>query len=91
MPTDTDDVDTTVRRAHAAATGAADVPPVQRAAWLTAVAHALSEHDDQLVALAQLESHLPEARLRGELRRTVFQLELLAEEVTAGAPLDVTR
>lgn len=90
MPTDIDAVDATVDRAHAAATAAANVPPTQRASWLTAVAQALTEHDDQLVALAQLETHLPEARLRGELGRTVFQLGLLAEEVTAGVPLDAT-
>lgn len=93
MPTDideVDDVDATVRRAHAAATAATAATPTERASWLTAVAQALTDHTDQLVALARLETHLPEARLRGELTRTAFQLGLLAEEVAVGVPLDAT-
>ncbi|NUT96991.1 MAG: aldehyde dehydrogenase (NADP(+)) [Saccharothrix sp.] len=42
-----------------------------------------------LVEVAGRETHLPEARLRGELRRTTFQLRLFAEVVATGAHLGV--
>lgn len=84
------DVDAVVRRAHAALAAGADETPARRASWLTAVAQALTEHEDELVAVAEVESRLPLARLHGELARTVFQLRLLADEVRAGVPLDAT-
>ena len=43
-----------------------------------------------LVPLAQQETHLPEARLSGELARTCFQLRLLADEITLGSYLRAT-
>lgn len=43
---------------------------------LAALAEALRAAVDDLVPLAQAETHLPEPRLRGELARTAFQLDL---------------
>ncbi|MGH1565458.1 aldehyde dehydrogenase (NADP(+)) [Mumia sp. DW29H23] len=60
----------------------------ERAHWLRAVADRLDASSDPLVALAQEESHLPEARLRGELARTTFQLRLFAERLDDGTLLD---
>ncbi len=60
-----------------------------RAEALTAVADALDASDDRLIALAQAETHLDEARLRAELRRTTFQLRLFAEVLIDGGYLDV--
>ena len=55
-----------------------------RADWLDAVAGALDAARDELVALAQEETHLPAARLTGELGRTTFQARLFAEGLRAG-------
>ncbi len=57
---------------------------------MEAVAQALEEHREELVALAREETHLADGRLQGELTRTTFQLRLLAEEVLTGEPLDAT-
>ncbi|WP_433798454.1 aldehyde dehydrogenase family protein [Actinomycetospora sp. CA-084318] len=57
----------------------ADATPGSRRRVLAAVADALDAAADELVGLAGTESHLPEARLRGELARTTFQLRLLGD------------
>lgn len=44
---------------------------------------------DRLIPIAQRESHLPRARLTGELGRTTFQLRLHADEIESGRPFDV--
>lgn len=67
-----------------AATSRAD-----RAAVLNAVADALDAAVDRLVPIAQRETSLPEGRLRGELKRTTFQLRLLGRTASDGAYLDV--
>ncbi|GAA4287950.1 aldehyde dehydrogenase (NADP(+)) [Georgenia daeguensis] len=89
-PADTTEteVDELARAAAAAAPAWAAIAPADRAAALTAVADALDAARDELVPLAQQETHLPEGRLTGELKRTTFQLRLFAEVVTEGAYLD---
>jgi NADP-dependent aldehyde dehydrogenase len=67
----------------------ADTPPADRAGALGLVADALDAAADRLTAIAQAETHLPDVRLRGELKRTTFQLRLLAETVARGDHLDV--
>lgn len=79
-----------IEAAHAAFEAARDAAPRTRAAWLEAVASALEANADELVPLAQRETHLAEGRLRGELKRTVFQLRLLADEVVRGENLQAT-
>ena len=51
------------------------------------VADELDAAGDELVPLAQAESHLPEPRLRGELVRTTFQLRLFSEVLEEGSYL----
>jgi len=82
-------VDDVARRAADAFAELSRVAPVTRAAALRAAAAALGDHADELVTLAQEETGLAEARLRGELRRTQVQLGLFAHVVTDGAYLDV--
>lgn len=60
-----------------------------RATALVAVADALDSAADALVPIAVRETSLPEGRLRGELKRTTFQLRLFAEVITNGDYLDV--
>ncbi|WP_114588745.1 aldehyde dehydrogenase (NADP(+)) [Microbacterium arborescens] len=55
---------------------------------LRAVAEGLDARADDLVLLAGRETHLAEARLRGELKRTTFQLRLFAEVLAEGSWLD---
>lgn len=74
--------------ADQAATALRTMPRRERAALLGAVAEALDAAVDSLVPIAQRETHLPEARLRGELQRTTFQLRLFAETVLSGRYLD---
>jgi len=60
-----------------------------RAEALNAIAANLDAAADELVAIAQAETHLAEPRLRGELRRTTFQLRLFGEVLLEGGYLDV--
>ena len=83
-------VDRAVTRAHAAFEAAEAASPSERSSWLDALAETLDAHRDELVELANQESHLPLARLNGELTRTAFQLRLLAAEVVRGEHVDAT-
>lgn len=79
-----------VEAAHAAFEKGRTADPRTRGSWLEAVADALAADADALVELADQETHLGEARLRGELKRTVFQLRLFAAEIRAGEHFDAT-
>jgi NADP-dependent aldehyde dehydrogenase len=85
--------DETIHRLVAAAVRAggtwAAMPRIERAWVLAAAADALDAAADRLVPIAQLETRLPAARLRGELTRTTFQLRLLGETAAQGRHLDV--
>ena len=63
-------------------------PASDRAAWVRAIAAALDEHVDELVAIADRETRLGDARLRGEVARTTGQLRLFAEVVEEGSYLE---
>ena len=56
-----------------------------RRALLRAMAEELEADAPSLVATAQVETALPEARLRGELARTAFQFRFFADVVRDGA------
>ena len=60
-----------------------------RAAFLYAIAESLEQHAADLVAIANTETHLGEARLDGELKRTIFQLRSYADACADGAWLDI--
>lgn len=51
----------------------------QRAAFMKAIAVELENCGDVLIHTAMSETHLPEARLRGERARTIFQLNSYAD------------
>lgn len=59
-----------------------------RAGLLEAMAAALVEHRDQLVAIAERETGLTPVRLNGELTRTRVQFDLFAEAVREGGYLE---
>ncbi|MFM2146742.1 MAG: hypothetical protein RL732_1578, partial [Bacteroidota bacterium] len=50
----------------------------KRVAFLRAIAAELENCGDQLIQTTMRETNLPEARLRGERARTIFQLESYA-------------
>ena len=90
MNTTVDDLNLSVDAAHAAFEKGRTADPHTRASWLEAIAAALENDAEALVATAIQETHLGEPRLRGELKRTVFQLRLLAEEIRIGEHFDAT-
>ncbi|MDQ2847479.1 MAG: aldehyde dehydrogenase (NADP(+)) [Actinomycetota bacterium] len=77
-----------VAAASSAATIWSATSAAQRRTVLNAVADMLDAHADELVALAIAESHLTDGRLRGELKRTTFQLRLFGEVLEEGSFLD---
>jgi len=83
-------LDDVLRAATRAADVAAESDPRTRARWLRAVADALDAAAPALLPLAGRESHLPEARLVGELARTTAQLRLFAAVALEGSCLEVT-
>ncbi|WP_017601995.1 aldehyde dehydrogenase (NADP(+)) [Nocardiopsis lucentensis] len=83
-----DELDAVMERAAAAAPRLAAMAPADRARLLRAAADALDAAADELVPLAMAEAHYPEARCRGELGRTTFQLRLFADVAVDGAHLE---
>jgi NADP-dependent aldehyde dehydrogenase len=84
------ELDASVEAAHAAFEKARLAGPGTRAAWLEAVAAGLEDDAAALVDLAVAETHLAESRLQGELKRTVFQLRIFADEIRRGEHFDAT-
>jgi NADP-dependent aldehyde dehydrogenase len=82
-------LDTVLARAKAAAERLRTSTPADRARLLTVLADALDAAAGELVPLAHRETHLPEARLTGELARTTFQCRLFADRLASGALDDV--
>jgi len=62
----------------------------ERAAFMKRIAQGLQAAADTIVPVAMRESHLPEARLRNELGRTIFQLNSYADAADAGRWLEVS-
>ena len=57
---------------------------VQRAVFMKAIAIELENCGDELIHVAMSETNLPEARLRGERARTIFQLNSYADACEKG-------
>lgn len=84
------ELDALLTRAREAAEPFGAQPPSARGRQLRAVADALDGASAELIPLAEEESHLSQARLTGELKRTTFQLRLYAEVAEDGAHLQAT-
>ncbi|HEX2532669.1 MAG TPA: aldehyde dehydrogenase (NADP(+)) [Chitinophagaceae bacterium] len=61
------------------------VPAPRRAAFLDAIADGIHSAKEELVDVAMQETHLPEARLLGEVQRTVNQLKAFAGLLREGS------
>jgi NADP-dependent aldehyde dehydrogenase len=60
----------------------------QRASFMKAIAVELENSGDELIQITMRETNLPEARLKGERARTVFQLTSYAEACEEGSWLE---
>ena len=78
-----------LQAASEAAESYCTLAPRRRAQMLSAIADRLDEAGSSLIELAAAETHLPPARLQGELRRTTFQLRLFADRVRENRDLDI--
>lgn len=78
------DVDQACQLAQNSANFWRDSPPALRTQLLETIALRLEQAGEPIVARAQAESALPEARLRGELARTTTQLRLFADLCRSG-------
>ncbi|MDO4241474.1 MAG: aldehyde dehydrogenase family protein [Microbacteriaceae bacterium] len=85
----TTELETIIAAASAAAPIWAQTSRADRADAIDAVAAALDANIDELVEIAGHETHLTEARLRGEVGRTTFQLRFFANIARDGSYLDV--
>ncbi|NAZ75990.1 aldehyde dehydrogenase family protein [Kineococcus sp. T13] len=65
------------------------LPAARRAAFLEGAAQRVSDVADELVARVVAETGIPQARVRGELARTVNQLRLFAAVVREGSAAGV--
>lgn len=82
------DVDRAAELAAAASPTLARLSGAGRAKFLRAIAANLEAKVDDLVARAMQETALPEARLKGEVARTVGQLRLYGEAAEKGSWVD---
>ncbi len=76
--------------AAAAAEPLDELSSLERGSVLVALADALEASAADLLPVAAMETHLPDARLGGELSRTTNQLRLFAEVLAEGSYLDAT-
>ena len=86
------EVESRCRAAAAASAELADLaawPPSRRASLLLGVAAVLDANAAELSGLADAETGLGSGRLTGEVARTTWQLQLLADAVADGAFLEV--
>ena len=88
-PSTPEQVDEVAGAAAAAAPALERLGRPGRATMLEAMADALEERRDQIVATADRESALGTTRLGGELTRTCFQLRFFADVLRDGAYLEV--
>lgn len=80
----------TMERSWEAFTTYGETTLAQRAAFMKRIAQGLQAAADAIIPVVMRESHLPEARLRNELGRTVFQLNSYADGAVAGRWMDLS-
>jgi alpha-ketoglutaric semialdehyde dehydrogenase len=82
------EVNAAVAAAVAAYNATRDLPGARWADLLEAIADSIQSREAPLVARANLETGLPEARLKGEIGRTTGQLRLFGKLVREGSWVD---
>ena len=81
------EVEALINKAAAQKFALAKSTPAKRAALIRAIAASVESKREVLIEVTMKETALPNARLAGELSRTVFQLEQFAKMVEIGAHL----
>jgi len=81
----TDEMETAVRLAHEAFAIYGHLPGRDKAAFLRSIATGIEAVAGELIARAEQETALPQARLQGETARTCGQLRLFAKLVEEGS------
>lgn len=83
-----EEVDHAASLAHGAFATYSQTTGAERARFLRRIAENIEALGDELIARANAETGLPEARLRGETARTCSQLRLFADVVEEGSWVD---
>jgi len=83
-------VDAAAQAALEAFAGTRAATDEQRASWLRGIADELDANVEELVSLADEETHLGPARLTGEVARTTGQLRMFASVIEEGSYLEAT-
>lgn len=78
-----------LERARVAAPAVARTSPMDRSAWLHAIADALDEHNEELVEIAERETALGVERLTAEVARAAGQLRFYGDVACEGSYLGV--
>lgn len=84
-----EELDTVMEKAWKAFHIYRNVSLKDRAAFMKAIAVELEACGDELIQTAMAETNLPEARLRGERARTIFQLNSYADACARGDWMDI--
>ena len=81
------EVEALIAKAAAQKASLSKLSPKERAELLRAIAASVESKREKLIEVTMQETALPNARLSGELSRTVFQLEQFAKMVETGSHL----
>ena len=84
----TEEIDVVMNKAWSAFHQYRKLSLKQRADFMRAIAVELEQCGDELIHTAMRETNLPEARMRGERARTIFQLNSYGAACEEGAWLD---
>jgi NADP-dependent aldehyde dehydrogenase len=84
-----EEVDIAVQKAIAAFDVLMNATSAERASFLREISKQLNHHSTVIAERGQLETALPEARLRGELGRTTGQLNFFADLIEEGSWMDI--
>lgn len=82
------EIDLVMKKSHEAFLTYRKCSLAQRAAFMRAIAEELEAVRPEVIPVAMEETHLPEARLNGELGRTIFQLNSYAAAAEEGSWLE---
>lgn len=82
-------IDLALQQSHAAFQIYRTLPLSARHTFMHTIATEIEALGDHLLATASAETHLPEARLRAERTRTLFQLRSYADALLQGHVLDI--
>lgn len=83
-----DEVEKAMELASAAFPVYSNLPALSRAVFLRVIATEIEQVVEEIVARGQLETALPEARLRGETARTAGQLRMFSTLIQEGSWVD---